>query len=171
MANDGAVAPPTARALVFALVSLLALHAAGAAPADHTRPHAVSAGAAKVASGTGATVEPEEAGRPPHRASQKPVRRGKPKVIGVLNVNRASEAELRLLPGIGKGRAALIVERRNKHPFASLDELARIRGMRKLVQKLRAHLAVSGDSTLRPAPPAAHPAPSAIHPAVHPAPS
>jgi hypothetical protein len=43
--------------------------------------------------------------------------------------------------------------------------------MRKLVQKLRAHLAVSGDSTLRPAPPAAHPAPSAIHPAVHPAPS
>jgi competence protein ComEA len=145
MANGGAVCPP-GRARVFAFVSLLALQAAGAPVGP----------------------ESEAAGSAPHRAHQRPVRHGKSKVIGVLNVNRASEAELRLLPGIGKARAALIVERRSKHPFASLDELARIRGMRKLVQKLRAHLAVSGDSTLRPAPPAAHPAPSAVHPAVHP---
>ena len=42
--------------------------------------------------------------------------------------------------------------------FTSLDELARIKGMKGLVRKLKSHLAVSGDTTLRPAgidPPAA----------------
>lgn len=75
---------------------------------------------------------------------------GKPPMTGVLNVNRATEAELRLLPGIGKKRAELIVERREKKPFSSLDELARMKGMRNLVHKLRANLAVAGDTTLRP---------------------
>jgi competence protein ComEA len=74
----------------------------------------------------------------------------KPSMTGVLNVNRATEAELRLLPGIGKRRAQLIVERRDKKPFASLDEVGRIKGMRALVQRLRSKLAVQGDTTLRP---------------------
>src|SRR3954469_16838997 len=75
---------------------------------------------------------------------------GKPPMSGVLNVNRATEAELQLLPGIGKRRAQLIVERRAKKPFASVDEIGRIKGMRALVHRLRAHLAVEGDTTLRP---------------------
>lgn len=74
-------------------------------------------------------------------------------IVGVLNVNRASEAELRLLPGIGRGRARAIVERRSKRPFASLEELARMKGMKGVVHKLRTHLVVQGDTTLRPAPP------------------
>jgi competence protein ComEA len=78
------------------------------------------------------------------------VHKGKPPMTGVLNVNRATEAELRLLPGIGKKRAELIVERRDKKPFASLDDLARMKGMRNLVHKLRPNLAVQGDTTLRP---------------------
>lgn len=78
---------------------------------------------------------------------------GKVQVVGVLNLNRASEAELQLLPGIGKTRAALIVERRSKRPYASVDEVARLRGMRKIVQRLRAHLSVKGDTTLRPVEP------------------
>ena len=77
-------------------------------------------------------------------------RHGKPPVEGVLNVNRATEAELQLLPGIGKGRAEAIVERRGKRPFASLDEVAHLRGMKGIVRRLRAHLAVQGDTTLRP---------------------
>jgi DNA uptake protein ComE-like DNA-binding protein len=71
-------------------------------------------------------------------------------VDGVLNVNRATEAELRLLPGIGKGRAAAIVQRRALRPFESLDEVARIRGLKTIVRRLRPHLTVSGDTTLRP---------------------
>src|SRR5437763_16586211 len=85
---------------------------------------------------------------PAHAARKRP---GKPPMAGVVNINRAGEAELRLWPGIGKKRAQVIVERRDKRPFASLDELARMKGMRNLVHKLRAHLAVSGDTTLRPA--------------------
>lgn len=75
---------------------------------------------------------------------------GKPPMAGVLNVNRASEAELRLLPGIGKKRAQLIVERRAKKQFASLDEVGRIKGLRALVQRLHAHLTVQGETTLHP---------------------
>jgi len=74
----------------------------------------------------------------------------KPRLTGVLNLNRATEAELRLLPGIGKRRAELIVERRGKKPFASVEEVGRIKGLRALVQRLRARLTVQGDTTLRP---------------------
>jgi len=63
---------------------------------------------------------------------------GKPPVEGVLNLNRASEAEMRLLPGIGKGRAKTIVARREGKPFASLEDVARIKGMRRIVQRLHA---------------------------------
>jgi len=77
----------------------------------------------------------------------------KPKMIGVVNVNRATEAELRLLPGIGRGRAHAIVERRTKRPFSSIDELARMKRMKTAVQKNRAHLSVEGETTLRPAGP------------------
>lgn len=95
-----------------------------------------------------APAVPVEARRAPgEKQHRKP---GKPPMAGVLNVNRATEAELRLLPGIGKKRAELIVARREKKPFATLDELARMKGMRKLVHKLRANLAVQGDTTLHP---------------------
>src|SRR5260370_7292331 len=83
-------------------------------------------------------------------------RSGKPPMAGVLNVNRATEAELRLLPGIGKKRAEQIVERRGKKPFASLDELSRMKGMRNLVHNLPANLPVDAGTPLhplRPSPP------------------
>ncbi len=105
-----------------------------------------------------AAVEPSALPLPPPaveaqaapRAEKPRKKKGKPPMAGVLNVNRATEAELRLLPGIGKKRAEQIVERREKKPFASLDELGRMKGMRNLVHKLRAQLAVQGDTTLRP---------------------
>jgi competence protein ComEA len=74
-------------------------------------------------------------------------------VTGVVNVNRASEAELRLLPGIGRGRARAIIARRAKRPFTSVEEIARMKGMKGIVRKLRPHLTVQGDTTLRPVPP------------------
>ena len=85
------------------------------------------------------------------QASKAPRKKpGKAALTGVLNVNRATEAELRLLPGIGKRRAELIVARRQKKPFATVDEVGRIKGMRALVQRLRSRLTVQGDTTLRP---------------------
>jgi competence protein ComEA len=99
--------------------------------------------AARPVPAKGAAAEPAK----PKKKSAKPA------MTGVLNVNRATEAELRLLPGIGKRRAELIVERRAKKPFASVDEIGRIKGLRSLVQRLRSRLAVQGDTTLRPLPP------------------
>jgi competence protein ComEA len=99
----------------------------------------------------GAAVQPEPV--PQVRSARPRARPGKAAITGVVNVNRASEAELRLLPGIGRGRAHAIVERRAKRPFSSIEELARMKGMKGVVQKLRAHLVVQGDTTLRPAPP------------------
>jgi competence protein ComEA len=99
------------------------------------------------AAGTPSASAEEQA---PPRTEKHRKKRGKPPMTGVLNVNRATEAELRLLPGIGKKRAEQIVERRGKKPFASLDELGRMKGMRNLVHKLRANLSVEGDTTLRP---------------------
>ena len=50
-----------------------------------------------------------------------------------------------LLPGIGPAKAAQIVAYRRRHPFRTVDELVRIRGIgRKMVRRLRVHLAVSG---------------------------
>src|SRR5262249_3665178 len=105
-----------------------------------------------------ASAPPEAAARPAPAAdvvgARPRARPGKAKVVGVVNVNRASEAELRLLPGIGRGRAHAIVERRTKRPFSSIRELARLKGMKGMkgvVQKLRKQLVVEGDTTLRPA--------------------
>lgn len=95
-----------------------------------------------------ASVESQESPQP--RPEKQRKKAGKPPMAGVLNVNRATEAELRLLPGIGKKRAEMIVERRVKKPFASLDELSRLKGMHNLVHKLRAHLVVQGETTLHP---------------------
>jgi|GEM_PF-2010806 len=103
-----------------------------------------------------ATPEPADAAPPirKQKVARVKKRKGKPEVAGVINVNRASEAELRLLPGIGRGRALAIVERREKHPFASIDEVARMKGMRGVVRKLRKHLVVQGDTTVHPVSPA-----------------
>jgi DNA uptake protein ComE-like DNA-binding protein len=88
---------------------------------------------------------------PRERGGGSPRKPKKPAMAGVLNVNRATEAELKLLPGIGRGRARAIIERRNKRPFSSLDELARMKGMKGVVRRLRSHLTVDGETTLRPA--------------------
>ena len=57
-----------------------------------------------------------------------------------LGVNRASEPALSRLPGIGPALAARIVEGR---PFAALDDLARVRGLRRAtLERLRSRLTV-----------------------------
>jgi DNA uptake protein ComE-like DNA-binding protein len=72
---------------------------------------------------------------PPSRSPARPARSPAP-----LDVNRASEAELGDLPGVGPALAARIVAAR---PFASVDELRRVPGMRRtLLDRVRPRLAV-----------------------------
>jgi competence protein ComEA len=69
-------------------------------------------------------------------------------VDGVVNINTAEAGVLGLLPGIGPSKAAQILAYRKRHPFRTVDELVRIRGIgRKMVRHLRVHLAVAGPTT------------------------
>jgi competence protein ComEA len=116
-------------------------------------------------------------------AGPRPAEAGKA-VDGVVNLNTAPAEILALLPGIGPAKAAAILVYRKRRPFRTVDELVRIKGVgRKMVRRLRVHLAVAGPTTAaasavkaagavvpeptRPAPPPVHP-PHA--PTCHPAP-
>jgi competence protein ComEA len=67
---------------------------------------------------------------------------------GVVNLNTAPPELLELLPGIGPAKVQAIVVYRQRRPFRTVDELVRIKGIgRKMVRRLRVHLAVSGPST------------------------
>lgn len=65
-------------------------------------------------------------------------------VDGVVNVNTATAQELQLLPGIGPAKAELILTYRRSHPFRTVEELVRVKGIgRKMLARLRPHLTVS----------------------------
>ena len=69
-------------------------------------------------------------------------------VEGAVNINTAPPEILALLPGIGPSKAQSILAYRRRHPFRTVDELVRIKGIgRKMVRRLRAHLAVGGPTT------------------------
>lgn len=72
----------------------------------------------------------------------------KPQLEGVVNLNTASADELQLLSGVGPAKVRNIVAYRSKHPFRTVEELVRIKGIgRKMFRRLRMHLAVSGPTT------------------------
>ncbi len=65
---------------------------------------------------------------------------------GKINLNTASAAELATLPGIGPSKAAAIVEQRAKAPFATPDELRKVKGIgAKLYDSIRDRISV-GDA-------------------------
>jgi competence protein ComEA len=75
-------------------------------------------------------------------------RAGGKAVDGAVNLNTAPPEVLALLPGVGPAKAASILAYRKRHPFRTVDELVRIKGIgRKMVRRLRAHLAVGGPTT------------------------
>ncbi len=72
------------------------------------------------------------------------------KVTGVVNLNTATEAQLDALPGVGEKAAQRIIEHRKKTPFKRVEELVKVKGFgKKKFEKLKPHLAVTGDSTLK----------------------
>lgn len=65
----------------------------------------------------------------------------------VVNINTASQDELETIPGIGPTRAAQIIAGR---PYASVDELAKIRGISAAqVEELRPFVRTDGETTKR----------------------
>jgi len=71
-------------------------------------------------------------------------------VEGVVNLNTAPPELLAVLPGVGPSKAVGIVAYRARHPFRTVDELVRVKGIgRRMVRAMREHLAVTGPSTAR----------------------
>ena len=55
-----------------------------------------------------------------------------------MNLNTAPPEILALLPGVGPAKAQSILAYRKRHPFRTVDELVRIKGIgRKMVRRLR----------------------------------
>jgi DNA uptake protein ComE-like DNA-binding protein len=79
----------------------------------------------------------EPASSPPRAPARRPRSTPPP---APLDVNRASELELARLPGVSPALAARIVAAR---PFADVDELGRVRGVRRAtLERLRPHVTV-----------------------------
>ncbi len=78
----------------------------------------------------------------------------KPQLVGTINVNTATPDQLELLPGVGPERARAIVEWRGEHgAFKSADDLLQVSGIgQKALDRMRAHVSVSGksDAEVRP---------------------
>ncbi len=68
-------------------------------------------------------------------------------LMGTVNINTASEAELQLLPGIGPALAQRIVADRQKNGvYTSVEQLDRVSGIGgKKLEQLRPHVRVSDD--------------------------
>lgn len=70
----------------------------------------------------------------------------------LIDLNRASVAELTRLPGIGEKRAQAIVTFRESHGgFQSVTQLLKIKGIgRAMLRKLRLLVTISNDANLTP---------------------
>ena len=81
-------------------------------------------------------------------STARPAHAGGKAVEGVVNLNTAPPELLSVLPGVGPSKALGIVAYRARHPFRTVDELVRVKGIgRRMVRAMREHLAVAGPST------------------------
>src|SRR3990167_3279059 len=69
---------------------------------------------------------------------------------GVINVNTATDQELKLLPGVGELRAQATMEARPAKPFGNLEDLLAVKGIgEKMIRKRAPCLAFEGETTLK----------------------
>lgn len=82
-------------------------------------------------------VKGEKEKKPPAVSKKEPL-------TGPIDVNHATAAELRRLPGIGPTLSQRIIQTREQQPFRSVEDLRRVRGIGvKTLERLRPHVVVS----------------------------
>lgn len=71
--------------------------------------------------------------------------------MAVVNINTATEPELRTLKGIGEKKAADIAEYRKKNgPFKTIDDLAKVSGIgKKTIEKLKDEITVGNEKIVK----------------------
>lgn len=71
-------------------------------------------------------------------------------LTGVVNLNTATASQLDLLPGVGAKAAERIIAHRARQPFRRIEDLVKVKGFgKKRFDKMRAYLAVTGNTTLQ----------------------
>lgn len=88
---------------------------------------------------------------PPPKRPAPPERQAAPKKgagpLEPIDINKATAAELRKLPGIGPKRSQAIIDERQKGPFKSADDLRRVHGIgAKTVDSLRPYVTVGSEA-------------------------
>ncbi|NOZ85364.1 MAG: helix-hairpin-helix domain-containing protein [Deltaproteobacteria bacterium] len=74
----------------------------------------------------------------------------KTRVSGVVNINTATEAQIDMLPGIGKAKARALVQQRSKGLYHSTQDLLKVKGIgKKLLEKIGPYLVFEGESTIK----------------------
>ncbi len=87
-----------------------------------------------------------------------------------LDLNRATKAELRLIPGLGDALAQRVIDQRERNgPFKSVDELRQVSGIGpKTLERLRPRLFVTAESFVSMEDEESMPAPSKAKPVPRP---
>jgi competence protein ComEA len=85
------------------------------------------------------SIESPKAGQASAPSAPKLPKKGT--LIGVINPNMATEAQLLSLPGVGPALCARLVAARTEQPFRKLEDLDRVKGIGPAkLEKLRPHL-------------------------------
>lgn len=97
------------------------------------------------------TQAPVASSKKSSNAGPRTVRSDGSVLVGVLNLNTATEEQLQMLPGIGPKKAARVVEyRARRGRFKRVRDLRRVKGFGfKTVRKIAIHLTVEGPNTLK----------------------
>lgn len=83
------------------------------------------------------------------RRSDRRRRGGGVQLVGTINVNTATAAQLEMLPGMGPKRAAAVIRLRTRRPLRRAREVVRVRGIGPATwRRWKANLTVSGPTSL-----------------------
>lgn len=75
-------------------------------------------------------------------------------IRGVININKASQEQLKLLPRVGPKMSKRIIAFRKKTPFKRIEDIMKVRGIgKKTFKKMKSYITVKSTTSVQPAKP------------------
>jgi len=117
------------------------IHGIGPKTLERVRPHLFVTDMPDLAARRESGMMPSQGAAPPARVA---VQSKKAQLLtAAIDVNRADQAELQKLPGIGPKLSQRILDERARTPFKSIDDLRRVPGIGpKTLEKLRPYVTI-----------------------------